>query len=143
MIPFKKLSIKWKNLQKVDQCFYFQRKLMNTLGIWPQRKLMNLKFITTYSLLIAFVLSAKINYLRKAIITENYKQVAIVIPELNITLGYFWVHFLMVRTEKVLKLLLDEFEIEWNLCKIHEHISIIEKIHLYQTFQHEKEVLNG
>ena len=86
-------------------------------GYWPQNPLFNLKSASSF-LLIGLILIAKVNYLKKVIIAEENKKIAIVLPELFITLGYFWVSLLMLKTEKVLKVFLDGFEAEWNLCKI-------------------------
>ena len=115
---FRRLSRKWYNLQNVDECFYFQRKLQIYIGNWPQYDLKNWKFSTSIVLIFIFAFSAKSNFLRKAIIAGDFKIGAIVFPELIITFGFFWVSYLMLSTKKVLKLYLDDFQIEWDLCEI-------------------------
>lgn len=113
---YSNLRRRWHNLQNIDECFFFQKKLMIFTGYWPQNPLKNRRSASAF-LLIGLILIAKVNYLKKVVIAADYKNIAIVLPELFITLGYFWVSLVMLRTEKVLKKFLDGFVTEWNLSK--------------------------
>ena len=104
--------------RNVDECFYFQKKTMMFTGCWPQNSLKNWKFALSF-FLISIILIAKVIFLINVIDAGDFEQTALVLPQLIITLGYFWVSFLMLSFEKVLKTLLDEFEVEWNLSKFH------------------------
>ena len=105
-------------LQNVDECFYFQKKLMRFTGCWPQNSLKNWKFALSF-LLISIILIAKVIFLKNVISSGDFEQTVLVLPQLIITLGYFWVSFLMLNFEKLLKTLLDQFEVEWNLSKFY------------------------
>lgn len=118
MVIHKRLFRKWNNLQNINECFYFQRKLQTLLGYWPQNDLRNWRFFISTVAIFLFALSPKSNFLIKAIIAEDYKIAAIVFPEFTMTFGFFWVGWLMLRTEKILKLFMDDFKVEWDLCKI-------------------------
>ena len=66
-----------------------------------------------------FVLLAKLNYLRIAIADSNFKQVLVVIPEIITLSGYFGTCFLHLASGKILKELLQEFEVEWEMSEFH------------------------
>lgn len=126
MVLFKKLHKILHRIENPTICLSLDRRILNRTGYWPKHSLKNVKFIGSLVLSITCVLLTKINYLRIVAQAANIKQNVVVIPEIFVLCGFYYVSILLFVTGKTLKMYLEEFEVEWEMSKCDKFTYIVE-----------------